>query len=501
MVLGADYRVHPLGHYIEQHFVERWEGTWNYWNIGSFSGFLNCTDGPEGADKRYKIRFFDGETGFQLTDATTIRLVFEALNGSTIPVVGDDVAPDSGSVELNVQSWKTDYRETLIALNVTAESCIIDGFKLTGSERGLTVYSDNAQISNSTITGNFIGIQLTSSDNVIIRDNTVVSNDDEGIYIENSRNGIIKNNNVSKNQYGIWLSSSSDNFIYNNYLDNTQGDAYDDNINIWNISKTPGTNILGGSWLGGNYWSDYTGEDTNVDGLGDTLLPYNSTDGVKIGGDWLPLVQVGFGPPVIRSYIPTYPAKDKEGAQRTFSITINQLANVSWLINGKVVQTNTSVTAASYTNMSAEIGTWNVSVIVRNSNGTDMRTWIWNVYLTLDKPVININTGEDFATIQAAIDDSDTRAGHTILAYAGIYYENVVINKPIILRGEHRDTTIIDGRWKGDVITVNNINSGCVDGFTITNGSGISYTDSICSLRNCIIENCEAGNYKGILNI
>ena len=80
------------------------------------------------------------------------------------------------------------------------------------------------------------------------------------------------------------------NTIYNNYFNNTNN-AYDDGNNTWNIAKTDGTNIIGGSWLGGNYWSDYTGEDLDADGLGDTRLPYNSSGDIKNGGDWLPLVK------------------------------------------------------------------------------------------------------------------------------------------------------------------------------------------------------------------
>jgi hypothetical protein len=84
-------------------------------------------------------------------------------------------------------------------------------------------------------------------------------------------------------------------------------------------------------------------------------------------------------PPEITSYAPESPVDDYVGATRTFEITINQTVNVSWQINGTEVQTDTSVTAASYTNTSAANGSWNVSAIVTNANGTDMQTWTWTV--------------------------------------------------------------------------------------------------------------------------
>jgi uncharacterized repeat protein (TIGR01451 family) len=84
-------------------------------------------------------------------------------------------------------------------------------------------------------------------------------------------------------------------------------------------------------------------------------------------------------PPEITFYAPESPVNDSQGATRTFNITINQTVNVSWQINGSVVQTDEGVTEASYTNLSAVVGTWNVSAIVNNANGTGMQTWVWTV--------------------------------------------------------------------------------------------------------------------------
>ena len=150
--------------------------------------------------------------------------------------------------------------------------------------------------SNTTLTSNTAnsnsqyGVYLLGSSTITMTDNIANSNDEYGILLYSASNNTLSGNTVLNNYYGISLESSNNNLIYNNYLDNTQN-AYAKELNIWNISKTPGTNIIGGSYLGGNYWSDYKGEDNDDDGLGNTLLPYIASGDIQYGGDWLPLVK------------------------------------------------------------------------------------------------------------------------------------------------------------------------------------------------------------------
>ena len=42
-------------------------------------------------------------------------------------------------------------------------------------------------------------------------------------------------------------------------------------------------------------------------------------------------------------------------------------------------QTDTGVTTSSYTNTSAAQGTWNVTVVVKNDNGSATQKWDWVV--------------------------------------------------------------------------------------------------------------------------
>ncbi|MEM3208083.1 MAG: hypothetical protein QXQ87_08670 [Halobacteria archaeon] len=63
-------------------------------------------------------------------------------------------------------------------------------------------------------------------------------------------------------------------------------------------------------------------------------------------------------------------------------MTADQAVNATWSINGTIVQNNTTspATIHNYTNTTPVAGTWNVTVLVNNSNGTDNHTWLWTVF-------------------------------------------------------------------------------------------------------------------------
>ncbi len=129
------------------------------------------------------------------------------------------------------------------------------------------------------------------SNNNILESNLVENNIPYGIFLNpSSGSNTIKSNKIINNTIGLGLDRSSNNLIFNNFFNNTVRNAGDGGVNSWNIAKTNGTNIVGGPFLGGNFWHDYNGTDLDGDRLGDTLLPYNSSNNILAGGDFAPLV-------------------------------------------------------------------------------------------------------------------------------------------------------------------------------------------------------------------
>ncbi|MHC1754810.1 MAG: NosD domain-containing protein [Methanosarcina sp.] len=178
----------------------------------------------------------------------------------------------------------------------------INGNNASGGYTGILAdCSDNNTFVENTASGSDLGLELFDSDYNVLTANNVNSNNERGISLTISQNNILSRNIVSENtrgitlegwtgevltsdnvlfantvsnnsEFGIWLTAAANNTIYGNSFDNIKN-VKDTGHNIWNTTA-------------GNYWSDYTGSDTDGNGIGDTPYVINSMIGSK---DYLPI--------------------------------------------------------------------------------------------------------------------------------------------------------------------------------------------------------------------
>jgi len=164
-----------------------------------------------------------------------------------------------------------------ITLKPSSQDNLIANNTIECNERG--VYFDDSSnyniIKNNIIRNNVHkGIVLVSSCNNFVANNTVEANGDIGINLTgDANNNTIVNNTVKEHYYNLYFDYSYNNTIYlNNFMDCVKqyyGDPSENYFTsprpvIYSFGNRTYTNYTG------NYWDNYSGEDTDGDGIGET---------------------------------------------------------------------------------------------------------------------------------------------------------------------------------------------------------------------------------------
>ena len=304
--------------------------------------------------------------------------------------------------------------------STASRDIIIDNNYMYTPSRGIWVYSSNTTIKSNRITinasfaskalyaykvknisvfHNFLqndgndstdGVAFSYENFSLIKKN-IIKGFDIGIYFISHDNytRVIKNVLIS-NAYGIEIRNASNNNIsiyHNNFINNTNQAVDDSGENItWNSSYP----------TGGNYWSDYNGNDnysgpgqnkTGSDGIGDTPYKINGAAGSH---DHYPLMKaVDITDPVVKSTSPPNASVNVPISQNVI-IVFNESMNTS--VAPTLTQTSGTSTYVfagwSTTNTANDTATWthdnwpyNQTINLKVDGGEDLEGNLQIVYL------------------------------------------------------------------------------------------------------------------------
>jgi YVTN family beta-propeller protein/parallel beta-helix repeat protein len=184
-----------------------------------------------------------------------------------------------------------------IIIGCCGRNNVVSGNTISNCSLGISAFDTGVNFSNNRITDCKCGIHLSFTGGAGIYDNTI-SHCGVGISLSDGCLGveIVNNTIISSEECGIVDQyDEGGKRIYNNYFNNTVNVRFGAGAgNTWNSSLASGSNIVGGPYIGGNFWAkpDGTGfsqicVDLDRNGIGD--LPYNIYENEF---DYLPLVSL-----------------------------------------------------------------------------------------------------------------------------------------------------------------------------------------------------------------
>ncbi len=195
-----------------------------------------------------------------------------------------------GYFDENEDSAQLLYVFNVSSANITNVDVYGEG-KDTGRALMVWGYPDNMTISDITCSNTKYCIVDAHTDGGTIILDDIKSNLTSGEDILLWGNDTIVRNSILNSTYPIMAYDlpaygkyPQDNLIYNNYFLHGISPANISNRNYWNTTRQAGTNIIGGSYIGGNFYGDYSGCDSDNDGIGETVYQIDSNN-----IDYLPL--------------------------------------------------------------------------------------------------------------------------------------------------------------------------------------------------------------------
>ncbi len=396
---------------------------------------------------------------------------------------------------------------------ITADSITITGFAIQNADdAGLEIHSNYNNVSNNVIYSNYEnGIKTQSSSNNSFTNNIVINNGRAVLFDGNCNNNKLQNNSFKNNTYGLFIESncSNNNFSENVITGNIGGiilssycnhNSITDNLISDNVSSGLNFDHSEDNIITGNIISNHT-----------TAIDFHACNNNTITGNTIMGSNRGI-------YLPDCMCG---------GCKYNDIFHNNWINNGQDVYNECPNTwddgyPSGGNFWDSYTGEDNFSGPNQNIPGSDgigdTPQAITGGYYFDDYPFMepigisplvdtvyvdddfNQNTpgwGYDhFAVIQEAVNMVSFNG--SVLVANGLYAENISINKLIHIKGEDKDSTIIDGGGSGNVIVLS-ADFIVIEGFTIqnsgdnNNGIRINYSDNNHILGNIIRNNGNNG--------